>query len=246
MKLLGNGLRQRRADVLPDLRLSGEDGDRAVSVDVQPRVHIVRQLFAPAASASGFLRFAAGRHEQHEQPGAGAPQEIAAIEIEAVARAFEQFVPFELDGHRASLRWFLCGLTDRGDDARIGAAATEMPIHGLHDGGVARRRVGPEQRHGSHDHAGRTVTALHRVVIEERLLHAIELPVRAETLDGLDAMTGERGGARRARANRFAIDEDRARAALALAAAVLRAGQIERFAQHPEQAAIRIDVDGAS
>ena len=103
-----------------------------------------------------------------------------------------------------------------------------------------------KQRHGSHDHAGRAVTALHRVVIEERLLHAVELPIRAETLDRLDAMTGERRRARRARANGFAIDEDRARAALALAAAVLRARQLERFAQHPEQAAIWICVDGAS
>ena len=106
--------------------------------------------------------------------------------------------------------------------------------------------MGSEQRHGGHDHAGRTVTALHRILIEERLLHAIKLPVRAETFDGLDAMTSERSGERGARADRPAIDEDRAGATLSLTAAVPGAGEIEGFAKDPEQPRIRIHVNSAS
>jgi hypothetical protein len=67
---------------------------------VQPRVHIVGQLFPAAAPASGLLRLAARSHQQHEQPCAGAAQEIASIEIKPVARAFEQLVPLELGRHR--------------------------------------------------------------------------------------------------------------------------------------------------
>ena len=73
----------------PTLRLAREDGHRAVAIDVQPRIHIVRQLLAvrrdlgpiPAPPAPGAT-------SSTKSPHAGAAQEIAAIEIEAIAGIF--------------------------------------------------------------------------------------------------------------------------------------------------------------
>ena len=46
--------------------------------------------------------------------------------------------------------------------------------------------------------------------------------------------------ARHARAHRRAVDQNRARAALAFAAAIFRAGEFQFVAQHPEQHARRV------
>ncbi len=87
---------------------------------------------------------------------------------------------------------------------------------------------------------------MHRILIKERLLHAIELVATREAFDRLDAMIHERRSASEARAYRLIVDEYGAGAALALAAAVLRPCQLKRFAKDPEEAGVGINVNRAS
>jgi len=121
-----------------------------------------------------------------------------------------------------------------------------MAIHRLHNCAVVRRGVRPKQRDRSHDHSRRAIAALHRVQIQERLLHAIEFVATREAFDRLDAMIDERRSASGAGAHRLIVNEYGAGAALALTAAVLRPCELERFAKDPKQAGIGINIDGAS
>src|SRR5713226_7238480 len=68
--------------------------------------------------------------------------------------------------------------------------------------------------------------------------------IGGETFDGGDFFPGDAGDRRDARACGFAIDVHRTRAAKRHAAAKLRAGFVERVAEHPEQRHVRADVDG--
>ena len=105
-----------------------------------------------------------------------------------------------------------------------------------------------QQRQRGHDHARRAVAALQCAHVPERLLQRVQLAVAREALDGRDLLAGEVADFPLARARRLAIDQDGAGAALAFAAAVLAAGQIEIVAQHAEQRAlgVRLDRHGAA
>lgn len=65
-----------------------------------------------------------------------------------------------------------------------------------------------------------------------------------KTFDGGDLLLGDVTDTSDARAAGLAIDEDRTRAALALAAAVFASRQIEMVAQHEQQAGIGIHIGG--
>src|SRR4051812_13745625 len=85
------------------------------------------------------------------------------------------------------------------------------------------------------DHPGRADAALGAAAIEEALLHRRELAALRDAFDGehrgaIDLAHGDEAGV-----DELAIDEDRARAALAFAAALFRAGEAEVFAEHVEQ-----------
>ena len=90
--------------------------------------------------------------------------------------------------------------------------------------------------------AGRAVAALERVALDERGLQRVQLVAAGEPLDGrqLRAVVGD--GEREARVGTAPVDQDRARAALAVVAALLRAGQLEVLAEEVEQRGA--DVDG--
>jgi hypothetical protein len=95
--------------------------------------------------------------------------------------------------------------------------------------------VGEQVVHGD-DQARRAEAALHRALVHEGLLHRGEAAVRAEALDGGDLPAGGRRRQHQARAHEHAVDEHGARAALALLAGCLGAGQAEPLAQDVEQA----------
>jgi len=74
-QLLGDRLRQRRADVLPDLDLAREHRDRAILADVQRRADRVgggAQRLG-LAGLLGFERETVAGHHQHDPPAPTAP-----------------------------------------------------------------------------------------------------------------------------------------------------------------------------
>ena len=95
------------------------------------------------------------------------------------------------------------------------------------------------------DQPGRAEAALHGAGLDERLLDRVQLAARGArpstvTTSRPSAWRGEH----QARAHELAVEVDRARAALALLAGVLRARQAEPLAQHVQQALALPDAVG--
>src|SRR5205814_1109975 len=138
------------------------------------------------------------------------------------------------------------GLADGAEDAAVGAAAADVTVQG--GGGllVARVGAGVEEGQGGHDHARGAVAALESLVVEERLLQGVEAAVLLQALDSEDVFAegvAERGNAG---AHGLVVKEDGARAALALGAAVLAAGQVQVLAQDDEEGHIAVSVAQAN
>jgi len=129
----------------------------------------------------------------------------------------------------------------------MGAAPTEIAGEGVPDVRLTGPRVLVEQRLRLHHHAARAITALRRLLGDERCLERIGSRRCAESFDGRDAPARDAGRRDHAGADRVVVEEDGARAALPEPAADLRAGQPEIVAQDEEQRLGWIpDVNGAS
>jgi hypothetical protein len=104
----------------------------------------------------------------------------------------------------------------------VGTAAAEIPIHGIVDIGVAWTRVRREQNDSRQDLSRLTIATLGNLLFEPSLLHRVP-PIRRKALDGCDMFAGRSAQGRLARPNSIAFEDDRASAALANPASVLRA-----------------------
>ena len=131
---------------------------------------------------------------------------------------------------------------DRGADFLKGTAAADIG-NGSIDIGIGRLRLIPQQRGGRHHHARLAVPALGRLVLYPGLLHLGQLAVYGKALNGFDLLALEAGNRHRTGSQWQAIDQHRARAADADAAAIFGAGQPEVIAQHPEQRGLGIDIE---
>ena len=127
---------------------------------------------------------------------------------------------------------------DTGDgleDAAVAGAAAEVAGQRLPDLELVGVGLPLEQVVDGDDEAGRAEPALHGAGVDQGLLHVGEqlaVAGRAEALDGGDLAADGAGGQLEAGAHQLAVDEHRARAALALLAGVLGAGQAEAVAEH--------------
>ena len=92
-----------------------------------------------------------------------------------------------------------------------------------------------------HDLPGGAIAALEGVALDEGGLQRMELLALGEALDGRDLASLHKGGEREARFHALAVHQHRAGAALAEAAALLRAGQMQVLAQGIEQRGARIE-----
>ncbi len=128
-----------------------------------------------------------------------------------------------------------------GEDRAVAGAAAQVARQRV-VGRLARRRMRVlVQAEQAHREAGRAEAALRPVALDERLLHRMERARRgAQALDGEHGLAVERGEETDAGVDRLpgerAVaarlgDDDRARAAVALGAAFLRAGELPRLAQ---------------
>src|SRR5262249_35408486 len=73
----------------------------------------------------------------------------------------------------------------------------------------------------------------------------MEIPVPLQPLDGDNLFALDRGRLCQARAHGPPVNQNGASAALPLAAAVFRTGQIKLVAQHAEQGALAVNLDAA-
>src|SRR5437764_11210875 len=112
-------------------------------------------------------------------------------------------------------------LADGRTNVLVRRAAADVAAHPLPDLRVAGGVPLVEQRGRGHDLPGRAVPALERVVLDERLLHRVQLAFPGEPLDGRDlvALAGDRQG--EARQNPAAVHPHGARTTGALIAALL-------------------------
>ena len=149
-------------------------------------------------------------------------------------------------------------LADRGDDIRVGTAAAEIAAHPLAYLVVRKLQCGsllPEicghvtglavlcLLHQSDRRAylpRRAKSALKSVVLDKRRLNGVQLVAFCKALDCRDAFAFALGGQRQTAKNAAAVDDHRARSALAVIAAFFRAGQPEPFTQGVEQRHPRI------
>src|SRR5262249_33603040 len=91
-KLFRDGLSQGSADVLADFHFSGVNADCSVLADVQPGADLLRQRIAASRGVSGLLRTAAPEDREHDQPGSGQFEKVAATEIKMIGRRGREFV----------------------------------------------------------------------------------------------------------------------------------------------------------
>ena len=100
-----------------------------------------------------------------------------------------------------------------------------------------------EQRSGRHDLARGAVAALKSVVFDKRSLHRMQRRRCGEAFDGGDLVALMHDRESEAGIYAPAVDVHRARAALAVIAALLRAEEVQVFAQRVEQGDTRLQRD---
>src|SRR3954471_24588222 len=91
-----------------------------------------------------------------------------------------------------------------------------------------------EHRHRRADLPRRAIAALIAVMLHEGGLHRVQIVRRAQPFDGGDAVTLVHHGEGEAGEHPTTADDDRARAALAVIAALLRAREMQVLAQRVE------------
>ena len=105
-------------------------------------------------------------------------------------------------------------------------------------------RIRFEQLEAGHDHPGRTEAALQAGVPGERGLQRIEGLAPAHSLDGGDLRAGRLDREEEARADRQAVEPDRAGSADPVLAADMGARETEVVAEHVRQEPARLDATG--
>src|SRR5688572_13486886 len=147
---------------------------------------------------------------------------------------------------------------DRGKDARVSPATTDVAAHSFADlvirkfSGVRAEIFGDmahlaafrfrEQADRGANLPRRAVATLEAVILDERRLHRVELIVLGQPLDCRDLFAFAGRGQRQAGEDAPPVYEHRASTALALITSLLRAGQSESFAQRVQQHDPRIDL----
>jgi len=122
------------------------------------------------------------------------------------------------------------GLLNGGDDARMRAAAADIPLQSLHNFRLAGIGIFLKERDAADNHSRRAVRTLKRTLIEECLLHGMKLAALFEAFNGDDGFPGGIVNGELARTPRRAIQKYGAGTALPFAATVFRSGEAELFA----------------
>src|SRR5260370_21240102 len=121
------------------------------------------------------------------------------------------------------------------EDRRVAGAPAQVSCQCLADVVARRSRIRLEQRLGREQDAWRAVAALCRPELGERLLQRMELTPGGHPFDRRDRAALDLDWEQEAAQRRLAVDEHRARAALAQLAAMLGARELHVLAQNLEE-----------
>src|SRR2546428_2796378 len=121
------------------------------------------------------------------------------------------------------------------EDLHVPRAPAKVTRERLSNLVAARARVALEEGQRSQQHPRGAEPALDGAVPDERLLERVEPAFALEAADGADRSPAHRGRQHEAARHRPAVEQHRARAADALAAALLDVEDPERVTQHLEQ-----------
>src|SRR5580704_3904247 len=134
-------------------------------------------------------------------------------------------------------------ISHRSYNARMSSTPADVAFHKMPDLRFRWIRIRLQQRHRSHDHSRRAVSALHRCLVEKRLLHWMQPLAGGQPFNSRDLSVAHCSHRSNARSARTSIDQHRAGAALPFAATIFTSRKIQLIAQHPEQAGIRVGID---
>ena len=141
----------------------------------------------------------------------------------------------------------------RADDVLVSGAAAQVAFQAVPHRLVVRIGFLGEQVERLHDHAGRAEAALQRMVVAERFLDGVQLPVPGQAFDGEDVAAVGLHGEHRAGLDAVAVQVNGARAAVAGVAADHGADLAEPVTQvvHEEQPRLHLvrisrSIDGDS
>ena len=168
---------------------------------------------------------------------------VAAVDLGRAVEPGEARADRAAGGRGSGGRGGDAGVEDGGDDLPVAGAAAEDAAEGVGDLGLARPRPLGEEGGRRHQHAGRADAALRRAVAEERGLEPGGA-AGGEALDGRHLPAGDPGDRGQAGADRAAVDEHGAGAAVAGVAADLGAGQPGIVANHFREPPGRRDLEG--
>src|SRR4051812_33423513 len=132
---------------------------------------------------------------------------------------------------------------NRASNARVGSAATDIAPHADIDFFISGIRPFPEQHRRSHDLSRLAIAALRHILADPGLLQGMR-KLRREPFDGDDLLAFGARDRRNARSHRFAVQMNRAGAALCHSTAKLRSRQADGLAQHPQQWRVRAYFSG--
>src|SRR5260370_1325992 len=131
---------------------------------------------------------------------------------------------------------------DRLPDALVRPAAADVAGHRVVDVRVGGALSLAQENGRRHDLPRLAVTALWHVLRDPGLLQGVT-DVGGKPLNGGDLFARGTGNGSDARTHRFAVEVERAGAALGHPATELGPSQTERFPHHPQQRSVRTNVD---
>ncbi len=126
-------------------------------------------------------------------------------------------------------------ILDRRDDPAVRVASADVSGQGLPNLRLVRARVSVEEGLGAHQKPGRAEAALAAVVVQEGPLYGVKFSAVREAFDGKHPPRSDLQGEHLAGVDREPVEKDRAGATLAAVAASLRTGQVESFAENPQE-----------
>src|ERR1017187_166586 len=215
-----------------------------------PRSSGRREMSSPSGRSSGFSGGAKPRSTiQSVPPARRTVLSLRPARAESVGQSWARGAG-RSNGESASSAGFtrsplLRSVPDRLDDALVSGAAADVARDALADLAPAGLGVRVEQRVRGHEKAGRADAALRAPLFHERILQIGEPVLRPQPFDRQHRTPVALAGHDETCVHGDAVEQHRARAALTLAAALLRPREAERAAQEVEQARERRRVERA-